>query len=302
MEKQQVMVLLSTYNGERYLREQIASLLAQKNVNIRILIRDDGSTDGTVEILKELSSDDRISCYFGENKGYSQSFLDLIQNAPAANFYAFCDQDDVWFENKLSNAIIKLNCCDSSTPNLYISNFNNVDSNLNYLSKSDFQFETPYTLQSTIIGRSVNGCAMVFNEKTKELFAMKSPKKLRVHDYWTLMIVEAFMGTIVYDDEAQFMYRIHENNAIGNINCIKRFAMLFKSFKSGNNERWNQSVEFYELYKDVLPCESIESLKTIVNYRRSLRQKIKLLSDKSYRTYSKKINIMFFIAVVLGVF
>jgi len=116
------------------------------------------------------------------------------------------------------------------------------------------------------------------------------------------MIVEAFMGTIVYDDEAQFMYRIHENNAIGNTNCIKRFSMLFKSFKSGNNERWNQALEFYELYQDILPYESLESLKSIVNYRKSLRLKLRLLSDKSYRTYSKKINIMFFIAIVFGVF
>ena len=92
-----ILILMSTYNGEKYLSEQLNSLLLQENVNIKILIRDDGSTDNTHKILNFYSSNyPNISWYTGENKGPALSFMDLLFNAPESDYYAFCDQDDVW--------------------------------------------------------------------------------------------------------------------------------------------------------------------------------------------------------------
>ena len=97
-----VIVLLSTYNGERYLRQQIDSLLNQKNVSLRILARDDGSNDATMSILKEYADKhDIFSYYQGENCGPAKSFLDLISKAEKADYYALCDQDDIWEINHL---------------------------------------------------------------------------------------------------------------------------------------------------------------------------------------------------------
>ena len=98
---------MSTYNGEKYLREQIDSILNQDYPEISLLIRDDGSTDGTVDILKEYAQKYRdIDYYVGENLGVQNSFFDLMKRADKrAYYYAFADQDDVWLPGKIKRAI-----------------------------------------------------------------------------------------------------------------------------------------------------------------------------------------------------
>ena len=101
-----ILVLMSTYNGEKYLKEQIDSILAQKNVEVTIQVRDDGSTDGTIRILEEYQKCGKLNWYSSTNMGPAKSFLDLVYNAPLKyDYYAFCDQDDYWKEDKLYKAI-----------------------------------------------------------------------------------------------------------------------------------------------------------------------------------------------------
>ena len=106
LESEKVQILLSTYNGEKYLEELIISLLDQEYSNLSILIRDDGSVDRTVEILKKYENNNNISIIFGENLGVVDSFFELIKNADAeAEFVAFCDQDDLWEQSKIFRAV-----------------------------------------------------------------------------------------------------------------------------------------------------------------------------------------------------
>ena len=99
MEK--IQVLMSTYNGEKYLKEQIESILNQEKVEVNILIRDDGSCDKTLKIIKELSKNPKISYYEGKNIGPAKSFMDLVnKSGDKFNYYAFADQDDIWMPNK----------------------------------------------------------------------------------------------------------------------------------------------------------------------------------------------------------
>ena len=106
---ERVIVLMSTYNGEKYLRNQIESLLRQVDVEIEILVRDDGSKDGTLGILEEYKNSreysGKLSYYVGPNVGPAKSFLDLIKHAPEAEYYALCDQDDTWLPDKLKIAV-----------------------------------------------------------------------------------------------------------------------------------------------------------------------------------------------------
>ena len=104
--KNKVLILVSTYNGEKYLPEQLDSLYAQEGVDIHILVRDDGSKDNTIGILKNYQgSKGKMTIIEGENIGAGQSFLALINEAttnyPDYDYYAFCDQDDVWYGNKV---------------------------------------------------------------------------------------------------------------------------------------------------------------------------------------------------------
>ena len=99
---------MSTYNGQKYIRQQIDSILQQTNVEVNLLVRDDGSKDDTIKILDEYKQEGKLTYYTGPNLGPQLSFLNLLNNCPKADYYAFADQDDYWEKDKLSTAV-KLN-------------------------------------------------------------------------------------------------------------------------------------------------------------------------------------------------
>ena len=111
-----IQVLLSTYNGARYLREQLDSLLSQENVDIKILVRDDGSTDDTIKILNEYQNRGLLAWYTGPNMRPAKSFLNLLIQSPESEVYAFCDQDDVWKPEKMYMAVCQLKTVSTDIP------------------------------------------------------------------------------------------------------------------------------------------------------------------------------------------
>ena len=124
-----VLVLMSTYNGQMYLKEQLVSIYAQKGVDCTLLVRDDGSSDCTKQILAEEEKNGNLRWYEGRNVGPARSFWDLLLNAPKCEWYAFSDQDDVWHEDKLKAALEQFgNCVDR--PALYFGQTQLVDENL----------------------------------------------------------------------------------------------------------------------------------------------------------------------------
>ena len=131
MKKLEVIVLLSIYNGEKFLNKQLESLFKQKtSCNITIYYRDDGSTDKSMDIIeswkKYLSI---IECPSSrkQNLGPALSFWELMNTAPDADFYTFCDQDDIWYENKIEKAVRSI--CDKKDAVLYCSNCYIIDEN-----------------------------------------------------------------------------------------------------------------------------------------------------------------------------
>ena len=129
-----VVVLMSTYNGQKYLRQQLDSLLNQTVRPTKILIRDDGSNDDTVNLLEEYASFySFIEYYCGKNIGPAKSFFELINKCDGYDYYALCDQDDVWFKDKLEVAINTLEKENKNIPLLYAGRFTLTDENLNPL-------------------------------------------------------------------------------------------------------------------------------------------------------------------------
>jgi rhamnosyltransferase len=301
MEK--ITILISTYNGENYLIEQINSILNQEGVEVSIFVRDDSSTDSTQDILNELQKKGVLNWYEGENLGPAKSFIDLVHQAPDSDFYAFCDQDDVWYEKKLSNATNEIKKYNMNEITLYTSTYDVVDEDLNFIKKRDMKFNEGLTLPYAIVGKAPSGCTMVFNRKLKEKISEYFPENIRMHDFWTLMIVEAFHGNIITDDTSQLMYRQHMNNTVGfNKGVIIKFKRLFKSAIYGNNERKKQAKELYKGYKANLPSDSLKTLEYVVNYQNSLSNKVNLLFTKEFYTSSFKRNVLFVISVLLGLF
>ena len=128
-EKVNVAVLMSTYNGKKFIREQIESILNQKgDYLIDLWVRDDGSTDGTQEILEEYASQKKLKMYKGYNLGPALSFLDLLKQCWDYDYYAFSDQDDYWNSDKIKIGVNSLK--EMSGLQLYFANAELVDSNL----------------------------------------------------------------------------------------------------------------------------------------------------------------------------
>ena len=166
-----VTVIMSTYNGSSYLASQLESLLVQKDVAIRLFVRDVGSSDDTVQILQQYAHRFlSLDIVEGENLGATESFhvasqLALEKNDPA-DYYAFCDQDDIWLENKLSIAVNQLSKIASDKPLLYFSNLmmvNNQMEKLGYLLDNE---AVSYQRMDALAAISTYGCTCVFNRQT----------------------------------------------------------------------------------------------------------------------------------------
>lgn len=300
MEK--VLVLMSTYNGEKYLSEQLQSLYQQKGVQVDILVRDDGSTDMTQQILQKEQEAGRLTWYTGENLGPAMSFMNLLQKAPSYKYYAFCDQDDVWLEDKLKIAIEWLEQQDMQQPVLYYGNTRVVDAQLQPLQIS-VKEEKMMTFESMLINSNCTGCTMVFNDILRRLVVEKTPTFISMHDAWIHKICVTMGGILYYDDDVHILYRQHGNNAVGiqqsKMKIIKR---RFKSLTSKECERSKMIAELLRCYGDKMSDEQRSLAEEVSDYRLSFANKVRLLRDTRIRTGYLYRDVMFRLAVLAGAF
>lgn len=296
-----VQVLLSTYNGEKYLKEQIESIIKQEEVEISLLVRDDGSTDKTIEILEEISKNStNIKFYKGENKGPAKSFMELVQKSEEVDYYAFADQDDVWETKKIISAIKKLNKTD--IPELYISSVTIVDENLKHIGKKEIQGK--FTFEGEMIKNFAIGCTQVFNKKLRDTINLYEPQYIIMHDSWITRVCYAIGGNVIIDKNSYIKYRQHSNNVVGyKDNGIKKLKKQFNiAFKEKTKMRVNIAMELKSGYKDLLTEQSLEIIENLIEYPRNAKAKMKLLFEKDFRTKSFIINIKMIMAIVLNKF
>ena len=216
-----VAVLMSTYNGDKYLREQIDSILAQKGVDLTLFIRDDGSSDRTIDIVRQyLAREEKIVFFSGKNVGVGNSFMKLLYNCPDDyDYYAFSDQDDIWELSKLAVAINQLQKTKKAL--LYTCNQELIDKNgcsLGYRFPEDYQVYIE--LEALIQTNKLSGCTYVFTKQLKRMLSAieRRPSsellRNRIHDVW-VAAVAALDNGIIYDKKAHIKYRQHENNVVG---------------------------------------------------------------------------------------
>ena len=222
MEK--IIVLLSSYNGEKYLAEQLESLVSQENVELELLVRDDGSKDSTLAVLDEWQSKGKLTWYTSGNLGPGKSFIHLLQTAVPGNYYAYCDQDDVWLPNKLSVTMEKMRNVELANPGKPVivhTDMNVVDENLNVIHESfwrssglrpDILRTFPYLCTCN----SVNGCTIVMNSAARELILEKYVEHdIIIHDVISALTVAYYGGIIDYVDVPTVLYRQHSSNVVG---------------------------------------------------------------------------------------
>ena len=206
-----VQVLMSTYNGERFLREQLQSLLNQTYPNLEILIRDDGSRDATASILQEYANKySNVHVYLEENVGAVHSFFWLLSRCDA-DYAAFCDQDDVWLPEKVERAVEKLQRVKG--PGLYCSNKILVDSNLRVISDNKGQKLRP-GFGNAVVESICTGCTALLNRELVLDIQKHIPRNAIIHDWWCYLAA-SYTGRVIFDERAFIWYRQHEHNVIG---------------------------------------------------------------------------------------
>ena len=303
-----VLVLLSTYQGEKYITEQLQSLDAQEGVEVHVLVRDDGSpTPDTLDRVRAYRPGHMtVEIISGENVGFALSFSLLVREAyehcGPFDYYAFCDQDDVWQPDKLSAAVELLEAqqaLDAPYPVAYCSNAMMADRDLRplrpfYLSPESVRRDKP----TALIRSGCIGCTMVFNRAALEMYATHMPQTaFYAHDFLMYQMC-MFLGRVIYDPQTHILYRQHESNQIGAKTYWQRMrARLDYRKHAGTLER--QARLLLDLYGGEMSEEDVALVSKVADYRRSLRSRLALLSDKSIR-YGNRENDFFHILKVLG--
>jgi len=281
-----VQILLSTYNGSKYLKPLMESLLAQDYPEVEILVRDDGSSDGTVNLLREyVSTHTHIKFIPGENIGFVRSFFALLaMSSPAADYLALCDQDDVWQEDKVSRAVAFLRRYPPEVPVLYCSRLAVVDEYLQPLKYSDLP-RRGLSFRNALDENQVTGCTSLLNQSARQLLT-RVPSSCVSHDWWMYLVVSAF-GTVVYDEEPRILYRRHASNVFGvSTGKINRWKNKIRQFmKDGKYKRLiKQAEEFRRMYGTSLPDEHKAVLERFLGSRKRFWTRLRYaLSCDVYR-------------------
>ena len=298
-----VAVIMSTYNGAKYLKEQVISILLQTNVNVDLYIRDDGSSDSTQSILLELKNKyDNIHLFFEGNVGVGNSFMKCLYYAGAGyDYYAFSDQDDIWLPGKLIAAITVLK---GNRKGLYASNQICVDQDGNIIGKR-YESIPAHGVLDCLTNNLIAGCTFVFsNEMYRVLESHRPSEELlrnRIHDVWVAEVA-ALAGELIYDENSYIMYRQHDNNVVGayvNNSFVSRLKRKISKFN--NPEKRNgRSALAKEIFKLFPEYRSNDIIKYASNSN-TLVGKYDLISHyELFKFYDSRFAFMIY--VLLGLY
>lgn len=238
-----ICLLMSTYNGEKFLAQQLQSIENQTHENWRLVLSDDGSSDNTLAIAKQFQhkwSNDRLAIRQGPQQGFCQNFLSMAcDTSIRADLYAFSDQDDVWMVDKLSRAIAYFDSNpDHTLPIVYCGRTQIVDENLNTLGFSPL-FTLPRSFRNAIVQSIAGGNTMAFNQAAKELLEKAGMQQAVSHDWWLYQITKGAGGVVYYDPEPSLLYRQHADGLIGaNASFRARIGRMFHVL-NGRFKEWN---------------------------------------------------------------
>ena len=284
MLKDRVTVILSTYNGEKYLAEQLESILSQEDVDVTLLIRDDGSRDSTIPLLREFAARyDNVRWIAGDNSGVAGSFLTALKEADGScDYFAFSDQDDVWEPRKLANAVQALRAQnDVHLPMLYCSKLEIVDERLQHIGFTKALFRD-IGFKNALFQNIVYGCTGVMNRAARDLLnSTESLGKILMHDWWCYLVVSAF-GLVIFDDRSAIKYRQHGRNQVGaRTSLFGRLGMRYERAFKGVNGRFpsEQNRLFLTLYGQFLSVDKRRFMERTLGAKRSLRRRIELASS-----------------------
>jgi glycosyltransferase involved in cell wall biosynthesis len=278
-----VVVLMSTWQGERFVEEQLRSILDQLPAGGEIIVRDDGSTDGVVARIESLA-DSRVTVVRGRNLGFARSFFALLDAAPAdADVVMLSDQDDVWLPDKIARAMARLAPL-QDRPALYCSRLRLVDEELQPLGLSP-AWHRPPSFRNALVENIAFGCTSAVNRAGLQLARQTGDLGLvHFHDWWLYLVISAF-GVVVADPEPTILYRQHTSNAVGATGGWQRYlrGMRFLGKRNWVHAMFGQIENFRGVHAGRLGAEDRHLLDRYFDPRRPAAVARLLLAPTRFR-------------------
>jgi glycosyltransferase involved in cell wall biosynthesis len=234
-----IVIMLSTYNGGKYLPQLLESIKNQYFKNWILFWRDDGSSDNSVAIVEEFCASYELGkcCRldgYPSRLGALGSFMMLLQHAPdtSANF-AFCDQDDIWLPQKLERAMTLINNAKTNNPLLYCSRLKVVNEDLHEIGDTKYPKKL-MSIANALSQNIVSGCTIVMNGAARKLVTSTLPPEKTMHDWWCYIVVTAVGGQVIFDNEPSILYRQHATNVVGIPKTLT--VRLIRAYERGASE------------------------------------------------------------------
>lgn len=306
-----ITIVMATYNGEKYVGEQIESILASNYQDMELYIYDDGSKDNTVELLKSYETQYPGMVHVVQNEtnlGHAMNFIHALSRT-TTDYIMFCDQDDVWKKHKVATTLKRMRHMEAQlgkdTPLAVFTDATVVDGNLNVLNQSFFcsghlnpcRTDLPHLLMEN----KLMGCTVMVNAALRKVLQSKPlPQHARYHDWWLALIAAAF-GRIGYVRESTMLYRQHGSNVVGDTGFFayvsNRVSNLQKQ-REALEELYRQAGEFLQLYGDALPEEKKEILSQFASMKEKngLERRILILRYGYWKTgLLRNIGLLFIV-------
>lgn len=296
-----ISIIMSTYNGGRYLEEQLESIVLQDFLDWKLFVFDDGSTDETIEILEKYSEKYINKIYFSKNSknlGAKASFLNGLKTVlslnPDSDYFCFSDQDDVWMSDKLSISIEKIKEVEEDKPALVFSDVTLVKNNLEIIAESYFSAQkldsTRLDLNYLLMENKLVGGSLMFNRALAEEGLKKEihTDRIRMHDWWFALLATS-IGNIARVEKSTELYRQHDKNVVGGDRFSKYLLNRFLNLsyiKKSIEKNTVQAEEFLRIFRQKLSPEEIRLLEDFISLRNEnfIRRRLTILKNRFLKT------------------
>ena len=302
----QIAILLATYNGTPYLQEQLDSIKRQTHIDWTVLSSDDGSNDETMAMIDAFANTvgkSKVQQVQGPQQGFARNFLSMVCHPNLkADAYAYCDQDDIWLDDKLERAARFLASVPSDVPALYCSRTQYVDQD-NYPLGLSLPYARPAVFANALVQNIASGNTMVFNDAARQLLVQAGPQvDIDLHDWWTYMLVTGMEGKVLFDQTPSVRYRQHPNNLWGMNTSFKSQVMRIKKLFGGRFANWNERhIAALIPMQHRLTLDN-QQIFTQFSQARKLSLVPRLVGLKQSGVYRQTImnNVGFFLAAIVG--
>ena len=290
-------IILATYNGERFLRQQLYSLMAQTYGEWRCVIHDDGSSDNTIEIIKEFCKKDNRFVFIDYGIILQDACKNFLQTLKYSNadFLLFSDQDDVWLDTKIEKLLEVIKNKDNAIPQVVLSNAYLWENKRNYIyGQATLAF--PNSVETLLfLNAGIQGASAIFNKKMLEILRTPIPCMV-MHDYY-LTLAGVFLGEIDYLHENLMLYRQHEKNVTGHAD-----ASMFQKIKYALSRRKNALVSkqhlkslesFLDVWSKRIPDEELKKAKKFISMtKKNFLQRLFFLLGGDWKIYDSRIKLL----------